>query len=308
MTAITPASAHAYQATCLTRHMPAVPRKNFRLPMLKARYPHLPNARSTTRERGNDFKGWAIYTDGCTRVVDGETLAGWGVIARSHHGRIDIMLGPVITTEAPLAFSGARTHSNNTVEMTAMIEALSFLWPRGPVARDMDSCIYYDSKHAAGVCLGTIQAQAHMFNWRLHVSGRRYAPNTGYGLSCNTCTETLGTWVLNVLIMPLRLVHLASFPVTILPLAGFVITLTHLPVLVTVTISARSWKNCMALELKQHRYLRTRVSAVFLIGFFVTLTHAFASLVFLLSAFFPRVHFVLQEKQWKAQLRLSLPR
>ena len=192
--------------------------------------------------------------------------------------------------------------------MTAMIEALSFLGPRGPVARDMDSCIYYDSKHAAGVCLGTSQAQAHMLSWRLHVSGRRCAPNTGYGLSCNTCTDTLGTWVLNVLIMPLRLVHLASFPVTILPLAGFVITLSHLPVVLTVTISARSLKNCMALELEQHRYLRTGVSAVFLIGFFVTLTHAFASLVVLLSAFFPRVHFVLQEKQWKAQLRLSLPR
>ena len=34
---------------------------------------------------------------------------------------------PVITNEAHLAFSGARTHSNNTAEMTAMIEALSFL-------------------------------------------------------------------------------------------------------------------------------------------------------------------------------------
>ena len=96
--------------------------------------------------------------------------------------------------------------------MTAMIEAFSFLGPRGPVARDMDSCIYYDSKHAAGVCLGTIQAQAHIFNWRLHVSRRRYAPNTGYGLPCNTCTDPLGTWVMNVLIMPLRLVHLASPP------------------------------------------------------------------------------------------------
>ena len=91
------------------------------------------------------------------------------------------MFGPVITTEAHLAFAGAKTHSKNTAEMSAMIEALSFLGPHGPVARDMDSCIYYDSKHAAGVCLGTIQAQAHMFNWCLHVRGRRYAPNTGYG-------------------------------------------------------------------------------------------------------------------------------
>ena len=69
------------------------------------------------------------------------------------------MFGPVVTTRAHLAFSGARTHSNNTAEMTAMIEALSFLGPHGPVARDKQSCIYYDSQHAAGVCLGTIQAR-----------------------------------------------------------------------------------------------------------------------------------------------------
>ena len=70
-------------------------------------------------------------------------------------------------------------------------------------------------------------------------------------------------------------------------LAGFVITSTHLPVVMVVTASARFWKDCTALELKQRRYLRTRVSAVFLVGFFVTLTHAVISLVILLSAHFP---------------------
>ena len=104
MTAITPAYAHAYQVTCLTRHMAAVPRLNFRLPKPKARYPHLSNVRTTTRERGKDFQGWAIYTDGGTRLVNGETFAGWGAIARSPHGRIDNMFGLVITTEAHLAF------------------------------------------------------------------------------------------------------------------------------------------------------------------------------------------------------------
>ena len=89
-------------------------------------------------------------------------FAGWGVISRSLHGRIDVMFGPVVTTEAHLAFSGARTYSNNTAEMTAMIEALSFLGPHGPVARDEQSCIYYDSLHAAGICLGTIQARTHV--------------------------------------------------------------------------------------------------------------------------------------------------
>ena len=83
MTAITPAYAHAYQTTCLSRRMLAILGKNFRFLKAKARYPYLPNARSTTRERSNDFRGWAIYTDGCTRVVDGETLAGWCVTARS---------------------------------------------------------------------------------------------------------------------------------------------------------------------------------------------------------------------------------
>ena len=162
MTAITLAYAHAYQATCLAQHFPGVPHHTFRLPKPNARYPHLPNVRITTRERGNDFQAWAIYTDGCTRVVDGETFAGWSAIARSPDGRIDIMFGPVVTTEAHLAFSGARTHSNNTAEMTAMIEALSFLGPHGPVTGDEQSCIYYDSMHAAGICLGTIQARTHV--------------------------------------------------------------------------------------------------------------------------------------------------
>ena len=108
-----------------------------------------------TRERGNDYLGWAIYTNGGTRVVD-------GLILRSPHGRIDVMFGPVVTTEAHLAFSGARAHSNNTAEMTAMIEALFFLGPHGPVTRDEQSCIYYDSLHAAGICLGTIQARTHV--------------------------------------------------------------------------------------------------------------------------------------------------
>ena len=52
------------------------------------------------------------------------------------------MFGPVITTEAHLAFSGARAHSNNIAEMTAMIEALSFLGPLGfPVTHDEQSRI-----------------------------------------------------------------------------------------------------------------------------------------------------------------------
>ena len=124
MTAITPAF-----VTCLTRHMPAVQSQKFRLPSAKAKYQNLSNGRTATRERGNDFQGWAIYTDGGTRIADGETLAGWRAVARSRHGRIDVMFRPVITTEARLAFAGARTHSNSTAEMSA-------IGPHGPVAGD----------------------------------------------------------------------------------------------------------------------------------------------------------------------------
>ena len=83
MTAITPACAHAYQLICLTRHIPVVPNQKFRLPAAKARYPHLPNIRTTTRDKGNASQGWAIYTDMGSRLVDGETLAGWSAVAQS---------------------------------------------------------------------------------------------------------------------------------------------------------------------------------------------------------------------------------
>ena len=126
---------------------------NFVCLLLKARYPHLPNIRATTHERGNGFQGWATYADESTRLADGETLAGWSAVARSHHGRIDVLFGRVITTEAHLAFTGARTQYNNTDEMSAIIEALFFLGPHGPVARDANSCFFFvtpnmHSRHA----------------------------------------------------------------------------------------------------------------------------------------------------------------
>ena len=128
MTAITPAYAHAYQTICLMMHFPGVPHHSFRLPKPKSRYPYLPDDRSITGELGNDYHVWAIFTDGGTRVVDGETLAGWSVISRSPRGRIFIQFGPVITTEAYVAFSGARIHSNNTAEMTAMCRSIVVSW------------------------------------------------------------------------------------------------------------------------------------------------------------------------------------
>ena len=69
MTAITPSYAHLYQLICLTGHIPATLHSKFPLPAAKARYAHLPNARATTRERGNDFQGWAILTGVLARLM-----------------------------------------------------------------------------------------------------------------------------------------------------------------------------------------------------------------------------------------------
>ena len=94
MTAITPAYAHAYQTICLAMHFLGVPHHTLRLPKPKSRYPYLPNDRSITRELGNDYHGWAIFSDGGTRVVDGEIFAGWCVISRLPRGLIFILFCP----------------------------------------------------------------------------------------------------------------------------------------------------------------------------------------------------------------------
>ena len=71
------------------------------------------------------------------------------------------MFGSVITTEAHLAYAGATDHSNNAAELSSIIEAFSFFGPNGPVARDSQACIFYDSRHAS-ICLGTVHSRANV--------------------------------------------------------------------------------------------------------------------------------------------------
>ena len=107
------------------------------------------------------------------------------------------MFGPVTTTEAHLAFAGAGNHSNNTAEMSAVIEALSFLGLRGLVARDAKSRIVYDSKHDAGVCLGTDQARTQQLmlkvQHRLRLTMQHVYGHTGnLGNECADHAAALG--------------------------------------------------------------------------------------------------------------------
>ena len=151
-------------------------------------------------------------------------------------------------------WSGHHHRDSHCFQMTAVIEALSFLGPRGPVARETSSCIYYDSKHAAGVCLGAVEARTHV---QLALACQQcQASNTSdYSLPCSTFTDIQEIWVTNVPIMPPRLVHLALFPITTSPLAGFIATLISLPVVVIVTTLVKSWKSCVRYLKKGARVL-----------------------------------------------------
>ena len=98
--------------------------------------------------------GRVVFTDGRSHVS--ETTAGWGAVARSPDGKLYVMFGPVITTEAHLAFAGAGLHTNNTAELLGFIEALSFLGP-GPVARGSQACIFMVNECADhGAALGAL--------------------------------------------------------------------------------------------------------------------------------------------------------
>ena len=93
-----------------------------------------------------------------------------GVINRSPGGQIYVMFGPVVTTEAHLAFSGARTHSSNTAELTAMIEALAFLDLQGPVTPNEQSCIFLKIPCMLLANVWTRSRTALTCGWRLLVN------------------------------------------------------------------------------------------------------------------------------------------
>ena len=81
--------------------------------------------------------------------------AGWSAVARARlMVRLFIMFVSVITTEAHLAYAGDRHHSNNTAELSSIIEALAFVRPNGLVSRHSQACIFNDSRHAASNVLG----------------------------------------------------------------------------------------------------------------------------------------------------------
>ena len=145
--------------------------------------------------------------------------------------------------------------------MTAMIEALSFLGSRGPVAREANSCIYYDSKHAAGVCLGTIQARTHV---QLALACQQSMLKVQHRLRL---TEQhvhghTGTWVMNVLIVPAALGALGLVSNHNLATRWVRHNFDASACFGSCTKMGDVLEKYVASELKQHRHLRMGVSAV----------------------------------------------
>ena len=102
-----------------------------------------------------------IFTDGGTHTSDGETTAGRGAIARSPRGMCYVVSGPVVAGEAHTAFAGARQQTKHW-ELCGIVESLQFPMPLRLVLRDSHVCIFFDSQHAADVCLGSVQPRTNV--------------------------------------------------------------------------------------------------------------------------------------------------
>ena len=114
-----------------------------------------------TRKTGIKSTGWRPFTDGgFKRNVEGTDAAGWGIAPVSRANAINILCGPVICDPRHPAFSGARTRSNSTAELTGVAEALQ--WASDVTLRGERARILYESKHAARMALGLALAKKNI--------------------------------------------------------------------------------------------------------------------------------------------------
>ena len=105
-----------------------------------------------------EIAGWALYTDGAGPSA-GHPHAGWGVAiwesaAKSHLPDFELF-GPVPLDPRDKRWLGASVATNNTGELTAMVEALLWLEQEAPGAPDLPAIIWFDSTYAHDVLTGT---------------------------------------------------------------------------------------------------------------------------------------------------------
>ena len=192
--------------------------------------------------------------------------------------------------------------------MTAMIEAWSFLGPHGPVARDVESCIFMILNTLLECAWATIQARTHVqlalacersmirAQHRLRLTMQHVYGHIGnLGDECAGHAAALGTFGLvsshNVATRWIR----NNFDASVMFFDGCNSISDILERLQHIRTDATSLPQNASSCCVHHRFF------VFLMCIFVIGDSA-------LSLLFERIHFVLQNKQWKALLRLFLPR
>ena len=108
---------------------------------------------------------WKIYTDGSFDPHHPAT-AGWGFAVydsedtHDQNSLFDIF-GPVILDPQDQRFLGAQQSSNNTGELTAIAEALTWLRDEAPGPTNTPAEIAYDSHYAANLTMGTTEPHAN---------------------------------------------------------------------------------------------------------------------------------------------------
>ena len=114
--------------------------------------------------------------------------------------------------------AGASQHTNNTARLSGIIESLHFLSLLGSVPRASHACISYDPRHAANVCLGSVQSRT---NVRLGVTCQKLLLQVHASVShCATHTAMEGMWAITVLTTLPLLEFLAWFPARMLSHVG----------------------------------------------------------------------------------------
>ena len=110
-----------------------------------------------------ELQRWVLFTDGSG--VEGK--AGWGVAVYAnevayHRDALFALSGPVITEPRHHLFQGAVGATNNTAEVTGLIEALLWLRDEAPGPPEAPAVIWYDSDYAAGIVLRRLLPQANL--------------------------------------------------------------------------------------------------------------------------------------------------
>ena len=105
-------------------------------------------------------QGWWIATDGSGGSTTGDR-AGWGVVIFRYSRWEElsdvpdyILHGPVLTADWDHRWLGAREETNNTAELTAIGEAMMWLYNEAPDDGTVPAIVRYDSQYAANLAQG----------------------------------------------------------------------------------------------------------------------------------------------------------